>query len=115
MIIDNSNIKRLHVNQHVIKKNVKTGERKATLTCKTGKENIKGHEIHILDENGNRIASVLDRMDNPLSCGARIYMQTNYAVEIVSNDGEIAVDSMDLCATLESYEGLVDRSDFVCL
>ena len=38
----------VHVNQHVIKKNDKTGEREPVLTCKTYKDNTYAHEVVIL-------------------------------------------------------------------
>ena len=37
----------VHVNQHVIKRNRKTGERKPVLTIKTYKSNNYAHEAHI--------------------------------------------------------------------
>ena len=36
---------RIHVNQHVVKRNAKTGEREPVLTCKTSKSNTYGHEV----------------------------------------------------------------------
>ena len=42
--------KRIHVNQHVIKRNTKTGEREPVITCKTYKENKYGHQVIIKDD-----------------------------------------------------------------
>jgi len=39
--------KRIHVNQHVIRTNCKTGRRDPVLTIKVGKENVYCHEVHI--------------------------------------------------------------------
>ena len=36
---------KIHINQHVIKRNAKTGEREPVITCKTYKENKYGHEV----------------------------------------------------------------------
>ena len=37
----------IHINQHVIKRNAKTGEREPVITCKTYKSNDYGHEVFI--------------------------------------------------------------------
>ena len=38
---------RIHVNQHIIKRNAKTGEKEPVLTCKTSKSNNYAHEVAI--------------------------------------------------------------------
>ena len=66
---------RIHVNQHVIKRNTKTGERKPVLTCKTYKGNNYAHEAVILGP-----CKVIYRPDKPLSCGARVWIETTSEV-----------------------------------
>jgi hypothetical protein len=66
----------VHVNQHIIKANAKTGDRCAPLTVKTYKENRHATEADILDKDGNVVATVVYRPDNPLSCGARVWIET---------------------------------------
>lgn len=39
----------IHVNQHVIRANAKSGERDPVLTCKEGKANAYAHEAIIRD------------------------------------------------------------------
>ncbi|KKN52659.1 hypothetical protein LCGC14_0610530 [marine sediment metagenome] len=68
-------ITRIHVNQHVIKRNAKTGERKPCLTIKRGKSNIYAHEVTI-----NGPSTVIYRPDKPLSCGARCWIETENEV-----------------------------------
>ena len=70
----------IHVNQHIIKKNRLKGENKPPLTCKTYKSNTKCHEIEILDSQGNVCAKVVHRPDKPLSCGARVWIETDNEV-----------------------------------
>ena len=53
---------RIHINQHVIKRNAKTGEREPVITCKTYKENKYGHEVEI---KGN--CKIIYSPDKPLS------------------------------------------------
>tara|TARA_Y100001938_G_C7925484_1_gene346654 strand:+ start:530 stop:766 length:237 start_codon:yes stop_codon:yes gene_type:complete len=73
----------IHVNQHVIKKNTKTGERNPVITCKTYKENKYGHQVIIKDDNGNEVARVVYAPDKPLSCGAKCYIETHLNVEVI--------------------------------
>ena len=62
---------RIHVNQHIIKRNAKTGEREPVLTCKTSKSNTYGHEVIIKGD-----SKVIYSPDKPLSCGARVWIET---------------------------------------
>ena len=63
---------RIHVNQHVIKRNAKTGEREPVLTIKTYKSNHYAHEIDILGP-----SKVVYSPDKPLSCGAKVWIETH--------------------------------------
>jgi hypothetical protein len=72
----------IHVNQHVIRANKKNGEENPVLTCKTYKENIYAKEIEILDEGGSVIAKVVYSPDKPLSCGARVWIETHHEVRV---------------------------------
>lgn len=82
MRIKAGTIKRLHVNQFVIRANGKTGERNPPLTCKTGGENLKASQIDILDRDGEVIASVVYRPDDPLSCGAKVWITSKAEIVI---------------------------------
>ena len=67
----------IHINQHIIKRNTKTGERKPVITCKTYKDNKYGHEVVIKGD-----SKVVYRPDKPLSCGARVWIETKAEVRI---------------------------------
>ena len=73
----------IHVNQHVIRRNLKTGEREPVLTCKTYKSNDYAHEAEILDKEGNPVAKIIYSPDKPLSCGARVWIETQNKVNII--------------------------------
>ena len=74
--------KKIHVNMHVIRRNQKTGEREPVITVKTYKTNTYAHEVEIL---GN--SKVVYSPDTPLSCGARLWIET---------DAEVMVDGQAL-------------------
>lgn len=61
----------VHVNQHVIRANGKTGERNAPLTVKTYKSNEYAHEVYIEGP-----CRVVYSPDKPLSCGAKVWIET---------------------------------------
>jgi hypothetical protein len=67
----------IHVNQHVIKRNAKTGEREPVLTVKSYRDNQYGHEVRI-----DGPCVIRYSPDKPLSCGARVWVETESPVEI---------------------------------
>ena len=73
-----------HVNQHVIKSNHKTGERKPVLTVKTYKSNDYAHEVVIYDKQGNEVARVVYRPDNPLPCGAKVWLEVLGEIDLIN-------------------------------
>ena len=73
----------IHVNQHIIKRNTKTGGTEPCLTVKTYKDNRYAQEAIILDKDGNEVARVVYRPNKPLSCGARCWIETTGDVEVV--------------------------------
>ena len=67
----------IHVNQHNIKANRKNGTDEPVLTCKTYNTNEYAHEAILYDKDGIEIGRVVYRKDNPLSCGAHVWMEFN--------------------------------------
>jgi hypothetical protein len=70
----------VHVNQHVIRRNKKTGEREPVLTVKTYKDNRYAHAVRI-----DGPCVVRYEPDAPLSCGARVWIETDSKVEVECN------------------------------
>jgi hypothetical protein len=66
----------IHVNQHHIKANAKNGTRKAVLSVKRGKSNTYGNQVVIRGADGQEAARVVYSPDKPLSCGARVWIET---------------------------------------
>jgi hypothetical protein len=72
--------KRIHINQHRIKSNAKTGAREPVITVKTYKSNTYGHEVTI-----DGPCKVVYSPDKPLPCGARVWIETDSDVKINEN------------------------------
>lgn len=68
----------IHVNQHVIRANGKTGARDPVLTVKRGrKSNDYAHEVDI-----DGPCRIVYRPDKPLSCGAKVWIETHAGVQL---------------------------------
>ena len=75
----------VHVNQHIIKRNSKKNEREPVLTCKTYKSNDYAHEALIYGQDGKLAAKVIYSPDKPLSCGAKVWIETQNEVKLKLN------------------------------
>ena len=79
----------VHVNQHNIKANAKgdgaTLGRKPVLTVKTYKDNRKGNIAGVYDPDDNLIGKFVYRPEKPLSCGAKVWFETDYKVIVYEN------------------------------
>lgn len=75
--LQNGYIKRIHVNQHVIKSNRKHGKTDAVLTIKTTKNNFKANHIMIGDN-----VRLCYAPKSPLACGATIWIETTEEINI---------------------------------
>ncbi len=73
----------IHVNQHRIKANKKDGTMLPVLTVKTWKSNYYCDEAVIRDGAGLEIARVVYSPDDPLPCGARVWIETEFPVELM--------------------------------
>jgi hypothetical protein len=65
----------IHVNQHVIRSNRKTGARQPVLTVKSGKTNRYAHAVEI-----HGPCRVVYSPDKPLACGAVCWLETESEV-----------------------------------
>ena len=72
---------RIHINQHVLRRNYKTGERDPVITAKDYKDNRYGNQADIVVD-GEVVASVVYSPDKPLSCGARLWVETRNEVVV---------------------------------
>ena len=67
----------IHVNQHVVRANAKNGTNDPVLTVKTYRDNRYAHSVEISGP-----SRVVYWPDKPLSCGARVWIETHSPVEI---------------------------------
>jgi hypothetical protein len=67
----------IHVNQHAVKRNAKTGGDEPVLTVKTYKSNTYAHRVAI-----DGPSRVIYSPDKPLSCGAKVWIETHAHVTI---------------------------------
>ncbi len=68
----------IHVNQHAIRRNIKAETPEPVLTVKTYKSNTYAHEVDIKGP-----SRVVYSPHKPLSCGARVWIETEAEVEII--------------------------------
>ena len=68
---------KIHVIQHKIRSNKKHNLNEPVITVKTSKSNDYGHEVEILGP-----SKIIYSPDKPLSCGARVWIETEGEVKI---------------------------------
>ena len=71
----------IHINQHIIKKNAKTGAREPVITVKTYKSNYYAHEVYV-----DGPCKIKYSPDKPLSCGAHVWIETFANTEITAKN-----------------------------
>jgi hypothetical protein len=69
---------RIHVNTHKLRFNRRHGTNNPVITIKTSHSNRYAHQVEILGP-----SAVIYRPEKPLSCGARIWIETDSEVRIV--------------------------------
>ena len=63
---------KVHVNQHIIRRNASTGERKPVITVKTYKSNEYAMGVTI-----DGPSRLVYSHDKPLSCGSRVWIEAD--------------------------------------
>ena len=69
--------KYIHINQHIIRRNKSNGYNEPVITVKTYKSNDYGHEVTV-----NGPCKIVYSPDKPLSCGARVWIETEADVTV---------------------------------
>ena len=68
----------IHVNQHAIRRNINAADPEPVLTVKTYKSNTYAHEVAI-----EGASKIVYSPHKPLSCGARVWIETQAPVTII--------------------------------
>jgi hypothetical protein len=68
-------IKRIHVNQHIIRRNKKTGDKAAVTTIQWRNKSYRCAKVEIRGP-----STVFYSPDKPLSCGAHVWVETTALV-----------------------------------
>lgn len=68
----------IHVNQHIIRRNKKTGKNEPVITFKTYKETRYCYEVSI-----DGPSRVIYSPEKPLPCGAHVWIETESDVKII--------------------------------
>jgi|TARA_R110002051_G_scaffold14346_2_gene46624 hypothetical protein len=79
-------IKRIHVNQHNLKWNRTHTDKRPPISVITYKGTTQGDGVQILG-----MSDIIHKPENPLSCGAHVWMETNAAVKVILDNGEVMV------------------------
>ena len=74
----------IHVNMHKIRSNKKNDTNDPVITVKTYKSNNYAHEVDIQGP-----SKIVYSKDNPLSCGARVWIETEEKVVL---DNGLCID-----------------------
>lgn len=83
-------IKRVHVDRQVLARNLKDGKNDPACTVQTSKRSYKCREANILGNSRMMQAGEYRdafgdlRVIKPLSCGARVWVETVAAVEVIT-------------------------------
>ena len=70
-------LKRIHVNQHIIRSNKKHNLNEPVTTVKSSKSNNYAHEVEIKGP-----SKVIYSPSKPLSCGAKVWIETTAEVNL---------------------------------
>jgi len=85
-------IARIHVNQHVIKANAKSGERNPVFTIKQGGKNTYATRVKVVGE-----MELVYSPDKPLSCGAKVWIETRGDIELdKQSDTKVSIDKVSV-------------------
>jgi hypothetical protein len=85
--LSRARLKRIHVNQHVIRANRKAGTSDPPLRIKLGDANIAAAEVDI-----DGPAKVVYRPERPLACGARVWIETRAPIRAKAEEGPIEIN-----------------------
>jgi hypothetical protein len=75
-----------HVNKQIIQQNNKREDKHAPITIKSYNTNEYAHSVAILDKNGEVAGRIVHEPHNPLSCGAKVWIELDHGYKILEDD-----------------------------
>ena len=69
--------KKIHINQHIIRRNAALNQREPVITIKQGKTNTYAHNVEILGP-----SILVYSPDKPLACGAKVWIETQAELKL---------------------------------
>lgn len=72
----------VHIHQHRIRANTKNGTNDPVIIARTYKGVRYGNHLEIKDKDGNVVATLKYQPQKPLSCGSRVWLETNLEIDI---------------------------------
>ena len=99
-------IARIHVNQHVIKANAKNGESNPIFTVKQGGKNTYAHNVKVKGE-----MELVYSPDKPLSCGAKVWIETRGEIELDGKIAPLASQSQTTNTSVKPIAQLIKKMD----
>lgn len=79
-VLEGGSIKRIHVDRRILAQNLKNNENEPAITIQTSRGPIKACRVRMLTGMPRFIQAGIDGA-KPLSCGARVWIETKGAVE----------------------------------
>lgn len=76
----------IHVDQHILRGNRKTGSRNPPLSLRTYRSIEKAQKIQIVDDQGKVIATLKYQPDDPLKCGATVWLEADRARLVIADE-----------------------------
>jgi len=83
--VSRKRIKRIHVNRQVLGDNLRNDRNNPPITVKETGRNDYGHTVDLVYE-GKVIAQILHQPGHPLSCGARVWIETTECDVVVHDE-----------------------------
>ena len=83
IVLDDGTIKRIHVNQHVIRRNRKHDESAPPFSVKNRGQSFAAYHVDVLGH-----SEVVYSPDKPLACGAHVWIETKSTVFVYTDHAE---------------------------
>jgi len=74
----------IHVAQQAIQQNNKDGGNRPAIIVRTYKGATRHHEVEFADNDGNVVGRIVHKQNDPLSCGAKVWVEIEGQVNVIA-------------------------------